>query len=180
LGKKENIEISFLVEECKNGNRRAQQKVYELFGGAMYGTALRITGNKMDAEDVLQEGFVDAFSKIDQLENNLKFPGWIKRIISNKALNLVKRKVDFTNDLPESKEEEYHERETNYTIDDVKSAMEKLSDGYRIVFSLYAFEGYSHKEISSELGISESTSKSQYLRAKTRIKEQLLKQVNYG
>ena len=180
MGEKDNIEISFLVEECKKGNRRAQQKVYELFGGAMYGTALRITGNKMDAEDVIQEGFVDAFSKISQLENNVKFPGWIKRIISNKALNLVKRNVDFTHNIPEKNEEEFDNNETNYTIDDVKRAMEKLSDGYRIVFSLFAFEGYSHKEISSELGISESTSKSQYLRAKNRIKEQLLKQVNYG
>lgn len=180
MGEKDNIEISFLVEECKKGNRRAQQKVYELFGGAMYGTALRITGNRMDAEDVLQEGFVDAFSKISQLENNVKFPGWIKRIVSNKALNLVKRKVDFTANIPEGTEVEIVEEEPNYTIEDIKSAMDNLSDGYRIVFSLFAFEGYSHKEISSELGISESTSKSQYLRAKNRIKEQLLKKVNYG
>ena len=166
------IALGFLVEECRKGSRAAQQRVFDMYAGAMYGTAIRITGNKMDAEDIVQETFVQAFDRIGSLGESNALGSWLKRITINKAINHVKkRKIAFDDVETDVPEEDSVAGNVEYTIDMVRMAMAELSDGYKVVFSLFAFEGFSHKEIAEELGITESTSKSQYNRAKKRIRE---------
>ena len=146
----------------------------------MYHVALRILQNNEEAEDVLQESFVKAFTSIAQLQNASAFGAWLKRIVVNKSINhLNKKSIQWSQkDVEQIEKEEDFEEElpwANLTVTDVKSAMSKLSDGYRVVFSLYMFEGLSHAEIATSLNITESTSKSQLNRAKKRIKENLEK-----
>ena len=177
------IALDFLVRECKQGNGAAQKKIFEMYAGNLYGSAYRITGNTMDAQDVIQESFVDAFEKIDSFRSDGTLGSWLKRIVINKSLNHIKKRKQVfepveTIEMVEQNLDDYEEPE--YTIEMVKKAMEELAEGYKVIFSLFAFEGYSHKQIADELGIAESTSKSQYNRAKTRIKELVIKQQQHG
>lgn len=151
----------------------------------MFNTALRITGEQTDAEDVLQDAFVSAFQNLSSYREDATFGAWLKRIVVNKALNHVqKSKKDLM--LAEEIKEEVSEvdwREQNepiYSVEAVKKTMDQLPSGFRTVLTLYLFEGYDHKEISEILGISESTSKSQYKRAKDKLKLILKQEVNYG
>lgn len=150
----------------------------------MFNTALRITGEHNDAEDVLQEAFISAFRNLESYREDASFGAWLKRIVINKALNQVqKTKKDLMlSDQVEAEEEAvwHEETEPTYTVDNVKQAMNALPSGFRTVLTLYLFEGYDHKEISEILGISESTSKSQYKRAKDKLKLILKQEVNYG
>lgn len=152
-----------------------------MYSSSVYSSALRITGNTMDAQDITQEAFIDAFNKIESFSGNGSFVGWLKRIAVNKSLNFVKRHRMYTSDLNENvNEEEESYEEPEYTIEMVNQAVQKLSDGYRMVFNLFAFEGYSHKEIADQLGITESTSKSQYNRAKARIRQLVTESLQHG
>lgn len=150
----------------------------------MYNTALRIVGDENEAEDVLQDAFVSAFQNLKSYREDASFGAWLKRIVINKALNQVQRiKKDLmlAQDIKEEANEfEPEKTEPNYTVDQVKSAMNELPSGFRTVLSLYLFEGYDHKEISEILGITESTSKSQYKRAKDKLKMIVTQEVNYG
>lgn len=150
----------------------------------MFNTALRITGEHNDAEDVLQEAFISAFRNLESYREDASFGAWLKRIVINKALNQVqKTKKDLMlSDQVEAEEEAvwHEETEPTYTVNNVKQAMNALPSGFRTVLTLYLFEGYDHKEISEILGISESTSKSQYKRAKDKLKLILKQEVNYG
>ena len=132
--------------------------------------------NEMDAEDILQNSFVDVYSNLD-IFNYQATPGaWIKRIVINNCINhLKKRRISFEemSNVAEVAEEPHSSKDYRIDINMIKSAMNLLSDGYRTVFSLYAIEGYDHAEIAEVLDISESTSKSQYHRAKIKIKEML-------
>lgn len=130
--------------------------------------------NREDAEDVLQDAFVLAFSKLHTFRYDSTFGAWLKRIVINTCINaLNKRKTDLflTDDVLKYGEEcdETEEHELPLTVDDVRMAMQQLPDGGRIVFSLYLLEGYDHSEISEILGITESTSKSQFMRAKRKV-----------
>jgi RNA polymerase sigma-70 factor (ECF subfamily) len=133
-----------------------------------------------EAEDMLQEAFAEAFYRLDSFRYESSFGAWLKRITINKCINaLKKRKADLVpvenyTDLPtfEDKDEDI----PGISIEKVQRAMEKLPEGYRVVFSLYLLEGYDHAEISQIMEISEATSKSQYSRAKQRIKEIILNQ----
>jgi RNA polymerase sigma-70 factor (ECF subfamily) len=163
-----------LLVALKNSDRKAQKHLYESYAKAMYNVALRITGDEDDAKHLLQESFVRVFTGIDKFSQPEKMPGWIKKITVNTALNLLakqKRKLKFQDEL----KEEYYGTEENFEeehllkIEAVKKAVNKLPDGFRIIFSLYVFEGYDHAEIAEILGISESTSKSQLLRARQKI-----------
>ncbi len=150
----------------------------------MYNTALRITGEVADAEDVLQEAFVSAFQNLSSYRGDASFGAWLKRIVINKALNHVqKSKRDLMIASENEAEEEVvwtEETEPEYSVETIKRAMDSLPTGFRSVLSLYLFEGYDHKEISEILGISESTSKTQYKRAKDKLKTILKQEVNYG
>jgi RNA polymerase sigma factor (sigma-70 family) len=158
------------------GDVRAQYQLYSLYSRAMYNICLRMTAQREEAEDMLQESFSYAFSKLGSFRFESSFGAWLKRIVVNTCINhLKKRKVDlvytesYNDPLPEDDYVDY--AEIKFRVDSVMKAMEMLPQGYRVVFSLYLLEGYDHAEISEILGITESTSKSQFLRAKQKIKE---------
>jgi len=148
----------------------------------MFNTALRITGEQEDAEDVLQEAFVSAFQNLRSYRAESSFGAWLKKIVINKALNHVQKNKKDLLVVKEIDREEIdwkEESEPLYAVEGIKRAMNNLPLGFRTVMSLYLFEGYDHKEISEILGITESTSKSQYKRAKDKLKTILKQEVNY-
>ncbi len=142
----------------------------------MYNAAYRIVNDEEEAEDVLQEAFISAFGNLGYYRGDATFGAWLKRIVVNKAINyLKKRQLDR---LPEHDKWDVKEEETidpvehfPYTVEQVREAIQSLPDGYRSVLSLYLLEGYDHGEIGEILGISESTSKSQFNRSKKKLKE---------
>lgn len=150
----------------------------------MFNTALRIIGDENEAEDVLQDAFVSAFQNLKSYREDASFGAWLKRIVINKALSQVQRiKKDLmlAQDMREEASEfEPEKNEPTYSVEQVRRAMNELPSGFRTVLSLYLFEGYDHKEISEILGITESTSKSQYKRAKDKLKMIVTQEVNYG
>jgi len=145
----------------------------------MYNVCRRILNQQEEAEDMLQESFSYAFSKLGSFRFESSFGAWLKRIVVNTCINhLKKRKVDLVymeqqND-PVPNDEFVDYEEIKFKVEGVMKALEKLPEGYRVVFSLYLLEGYDHKEIAEIMGISESTSKSQFFRAKLKIKEILM------
>lgn len=150
----------------------------------MYNIAYRITNNELDAEDVLQESFVNAFKNINSYRGTASIGAWLKRIVINNSLTAVKKRKaalvpieDYGEyaDLPDSDDDEV----LYLNVDRIRNAVQRLPDGYRVVFSLYLMEGYDHKEIASILKISESTSKSQYNRSKKKLKQILREEVFY-
>jgi RNA polymerase sigma-70 factor (ECF subfamily) len=169
-----------IIELSKEGNPRAQYQLYKLYSKAMFNICVRMLNNKEEAEDLLQESFTDAFMKLNSFRYESSFGAWLKRIVINKCINAIqKKKVDLVfPDFPvepDAGDEALDYSGIEMGVRRIHQAVEKLPDGYRVIFSLYALEGYDHGEISQILNISESTSKSQYLRAKQRIKE-LIKQ----
>ncbi|MFA9390019.1 MAG: RNA polymerase sigma factor [Prolixibacteraceae bacterium] len=171
-----------LIEASKKGDNRARHQLYELYAKAMFNICLRMMNNREDAEDILQEAFVQAFTKLDSFRYDSTFGAWLKRIVINSCINaLNKRKVDLllTDDMYYfGNKSEEEEPELPLTVTDVQKAMTQLPEGGRIVFSLYLLEGYDHLEIAQILGITESTSKSQYMRAKRKVYE-ILKEKYY-
>lgn len=172
-----------IVEKCKRGNRRAQFELYRLYSRAMYNVCLRMSRNEQDAEDLLQNSFVDVFTKLHTFRYQSSVGAWIKRITVNNCINHLKRNRLFFEELEErhaetpSKEEgEAESFSSALQVEAVKEAIQLLPDGYRVVFSLYLLEGYDHKEIAEILEITEATSKSQYSRAKKKLKELLQSQ----
>lgn len=165
-----------LVEACKRQDRRAQQQLYSQYARAMYNICLRMMGNEADAEDMLQNAFVDVFLKINSYRSEATIGAWIKRIVINTCINhLKKRRLDTTewDDRigDQSLETDYNAQDASLSVDMVKKAMAELPDGYRAVFSLYLIEGYDHKEIADIMGVTEATSKSQFSRAKKKMRE---------
>ena len=149
----------------------------------MYNIAYRISNNQEDAEDILQEAFISAFRKLDSFRGDSSFGAWLKRIVVNKAINFIKRKKLEIDPLDEGTVESqvdnpYDDEDLVMNVDRIRNAIQMLPDGYRVVFSLYLLEGYDHREIAQILEINESTSKSQYNRAKKKIRE-LLKDTMY-
>ena len=144
----------------------------------MFNICLRMMNNREEAEDLLQEAFSEAFHQLENFRYESAFGAWLKRIIVNRCINALKRKKtelvlfdDFHSFDHSAAEKDGFEEDIQLTVKKIRAAVEKLPDGYRIVFSLYLFEGYDHAEISQIMGITESTSKSQYLRAKQKLKE---------
>jgi RNA polymerase sigma-70 factor (ECF subfamily) len=164
-----------LVENSKSGDRTAQYQLYELYVDAMYNVSMRFLGVKEDAEDIVQESFVDAFRNLDTFKYESSFGSWLKRIVINKSINHLKVK---RLPLAAMDNHEYHlteevecEQVDAMDILKVKSGIEKLPDGYKQIINLYLLEGFDHNEISDVLGITTSTSKSQYHRAKKKLIE---------
>ncbi|GAB3336248.1 RNA polymerase sigma factor [Marivirga atlantica] len=168
-----------LIERCKAGDQSAFNQLYTLYAKAMYNVALRIIKQQQEAEDILQEAFVKAYRKLHQFEYQATFGAWLKRIVINQALDFIrKQKLQYADDVNDMNyqdvadtNEEVDWDEVDFTVDKIKQAMQELPTGFRVVTSLFLFEGYEHKEIAEIMGISESTSKSQYHRAKIKIKE---------
>ncbi len=167
-----------LIKQCKKGNSLAQYQLYDTYVDAMYNIAYRITGNKPDAEDALQEAFAKAFRKIGSFKGDSTPGAWLKRIVINQCLSdLRKRKTHFE---PLDTEKENHQpAETDLSIDEkvpikkVKNAIESLPEGARIVFTLKAIEEYKFKEIAEMLNQSETNCKVQYHRSKKLLNAKL-------
>lgn len=162
-----------LIRECREGNRRAQKQLYDLYCRAMFNLAYRIMNNREDAEDILQDTFIDCFRNLESFRFESTFGAWLKRILVNKCINQIKKKkidLELYDSLPSDGFYENDNDEENYDVSGIIKAIELLPDGYRIILTLYLLEGYDHEEIAQILGISESTSKSQYSRAKEKIR----------
>ena len=163
-----------LIEECRKGSSKAQFNLYDQYSKAMYNLAFRILNNREDAEDILQEAFVECFRNIKSFRFESTFGAWLKRIVVNKCINHIKKRkidLDYCETLPVTIYDE--EQDVKYETEKIFRGIERLPDGYRIIFTLYLREGYDHTEISQILGISESTSKSQYSRAKEKLRNLL-------
>jgi RNA polymerase sigma factor (sigma-70 family) len=171
-----NITDSDLIKGCLENDRRMQQELYNRFAPKMYGVCLRYTGNGDDAQDVLQDGFVKVFRKLDSFRSEGSFEGWIRRVFVNTAIEHFRRK-HYMQPVTE-REENTLESKTLTALDglsekDILKLVQQLAPGYRAVFNLYVVEGYSHKEIGEMLDITEGTSKSQLSRAKVILQEMI-------
>lgn len=168
-----------IIEACKQGNESARYQLYQLYAKAMFNISYRMMNHREEAEDMLQEAFTQAFMKMESFRYESSFGTWLKRIVVNTCINAInRRKVDLTycdEIYSEDVAEEGVVDEPEYTVQNVSKAMEQLPDGSRMIFSLYLLEGYDHVEIAEILNITESTSKSQYMRAKRRVAEILKK-----
>lgn len=173
-----------LVNKCLGGDRRAQFEVYQSYSRAMFNICLRMMGKREEAEDVLQNAFVDVFTKMGSFRGESTLGAWIKRIVINSCLNeLKKKKIRIVSGDDQISDVEYDEYEEDFDIEDiqrVKKAIGQLPEGYRVVFTLYLMEGYDHGEISEILGITEGASKSQYSRAKQKLHQILTQRSKTG
>lgn len=163
-----------LIAQSLKGNNKARYQLYQLYSKAMFNVCYRLMNNREDAEDMLQEAFVHAFTKLESFRNESGFGTWLKTITVHTCINaLNKRKLDLklTDDMHRYETAEEEPEEALYTKENILEAMNQLPEGGRIVFSLYLLEGYDHGEIAQILSITESTSKSQYMRAKRRVYE---------
>ena len=175
-----------LIDDCREGSREAQYQLYKLYSKAMLNVAWRIVNSQADAEDILQESFLSAFRNIHSYKGEASFGAWLKRIVVNKAINHIrKRKLEMSDveigavDIAEEESAHENDPEVLLSVERIKKAIPRLPDGFRAVLSLYLLEGYDHGEIADILGITESTSKSQFNRAKSRLRELLKSEVNY-
>lgn len=170
-----NIIRDELVEGCKRGDAQCYQLLYRKYSKAMYNTSLRIVNNTADAEDVLQESFLDAFRSLHDFHYRSTFGAWLKKIVINKSINILRKRrhglIDMeSTELQDMAEEEpVDEAAIQYRIEEVKKTITRLPDGYRTVLSLYLLEGYDHEEISQILNISHNTVRTQYVRAKQKL-----------
>ncbi len=144
----------------------------------MYNVCVRIVNNNRDAEDILQDSFLEAFKRINEFRGESSFGAWLKRIVVNRSINFLKKRRPVLFDhIPGAENLVYEEmaagEETQYEVKRVQAALSELPEGYRLVLSLYLLEGYDHTEIAQILSITESTSRSQYNRAKATLKERL-------
>lgn len=164
-----------LIERCLRGDNLGFRELYDRYAKAMYNTCLRILNDRAEAEDILQESFVEAFKNLVSFEHRTSFGGWLKQICINRSINqLRKRRIDWVDiervPVYDSADESPVDEETiNYQVEKVKRAIMQLPDGYRTVLNLYLLEGYDHEEISEILHVAESTTRTQYMRAKQKL-----------
>jgi RNA polymerase sigma-70 factor (ECF subfamily) len=181
-----NVEAAFrnihqdLIDGCKTGDQKAQFQIYKLYYKAMFNTSLRIVNDTMEAEDIMQESFLSAFEKIETYSGTVSFGAWLKKIVINRSLDALSRKKAIFEDIEthigikdSSSDEIAQKEELDIKVEEVKEAIERLPDGYRIILSLYLLEGYDHDEIAEILGINSSTSRSQLSRAKQKLINEL-------
>lgn len=167
-----------VVRGCQDNEPKAQRELYDMFKTKMFGICLRYAGNSEDAEDILQEGFLKVFEKINQFAYKGAFEGWIRRIMVNTALERYRlhyRQIQINDNITEIEQEQETDMISDIDVNELVKMIQDLSPRYRVVFNLYAVEGYSHKEISEMLQISEGTSKSNLSRARTILQEKVNK-----
>ncbi|AOM80704.1 RNA polymerase sigma factor [Pedobacter steynii] len=169
--------IDELMEGCKAGKRKMQEALYQQTASKMLVVCMRYAKDRMEAEDVLQLGYIKIFQKIIEYRGDGSFEGWMRRIMVNTAIESYRKNLRTLNVVPI--EDAYEQPATGFDfslgMQDLLKVIQKLSDGYRMVFNMYVIEGYSHKEIAGILGISEGASKSQLSRARAILKEEILK-----
>jgi len=171
-----------LIARCRKGDIKSYELLYNRYSRAMYHTCLRIVMNAADAEDILQEGFMEAFASLDKLKNTAAFGGWVKQIMINKSVNFVRRHrkswlvmedVELVVDMPE--EVPFDESEFRGKVNAIIEAMDALPEKYRMVINLHIFEQMNFEEIASVMDIPSSTVRVQYLRGKQKILDRLSK-----
>jgi RNA polymerase sigma-70 factor (ECF subfamily) len=168
---------SDIIEGCILGNPRMQRMLYEKFSPKMYALCIRYAGNTDDAQDILQDGFVKVFTKLKDFKNAGSLEGWIRRVMVNTALDQIRKNGKTLGGV--SVDDVQYKIENNDHIaeqlmaEDLLKLINSMPDGYKVVFNMFAIEGYTHNEIADTLGISESTSKSQYSRARAYLRERI-------
>lgn len=174
-----------LIEKCKQNNRAAQLQLYKQYCDGMFVVAMRFVKNSMEAEDIVQESFIKAFAKLHQYKAEVTFGAWLKRIVINKSIDLLKAKKQYLLQLEEvhlkvvdAPEDDNWLVEDSLGVEEVKEAIQKLPDRYKYVVMLYLMEGYDHQEISEILNITEVASRTQLSRGKNKLKELLIQRNN--
>ncbi|MEZ5082372.1 MAG: RNA polymerase sigma factor [Bacteroidales bacterium] len=166
-----------LVNRCLKKDAKAQTDFYQLFAPKMYGVCLRFAKNQMEADDMLQEGFIKVFLNLKSFRNEGSLEGWIRRTIVNTAINIYKKNVKFQKDIEIDKAEIVQNENPGVldklNVEELLKLITDLPTGYRMVFNLNIIEGYTHKEISELLNISENTSKSQLSRARQTLQKKI-------
>jgi len=166
-----------LIEGCRRQDRQAQKRLYDQYASKFYALCCRYIKDKMEAEDVLITAFTKILNRIDQYTGEGNFEGWMRKVVVNDALSYLRKNKNMyleTDITAADYEPDYEKLEDQLEAEDLQKMIDSLPTGYRIVFNLYAIEGYSHKEIGDQLGISESTSKSQLSRARVALQKCLL------
>jgi RNA polymerase sigma-70 factor (ECF subfamily) len=167
-----------LIQGCIRGERKSQEAIFRLYAGKMLVVCLRYARHHMEAEDILQDAFIKVFRYINNFQHKGSFEGWIRRIVVNTALKNIDKK-SFTNEQIGIETEKDAGAAPNVYSDlgeeELLKMIASLPDGYRVVFNLYAIEGYSHKEIAELLDIGESTSRSQLVKARKLLQDMILK-----
>jgi RNA polymerase sigma factor (sigma-70 family) len=171
-----------LLDGCRRQDRHAQRFLFEHFSARMLSLCCRYIKDRMEAEDIMVIGFAKVFDRIRQFKGDGSFEGWIRRIMVNESLTYLRRNKSMyleTDIGMAEREPDYDKLDTTLETEDLVRLISELPAGYRIVFNLYAVDGYSHQEIAAQLGISENTSKSQLSRARAHLQKRLLK-LEYG
>ncbi len=176
-------ELQVIVSGCIKGKRKYQKRLFEMFYGKMMGVCMRYAKDQDEAQDMVQNGFIKIFKKLDVYNFEGSLEGWIRRIMVNTAIDQIRknkrdpfsieddaRVQNIEEDVPFSEEDEY---ETKIQAEEAIKAISNLSPAYKTVFNMYVMEGFTHKEIAEYLGISEGTSKSNLAKAKQKLKAQL-------
>jgi RNA polymerase sigma factor (sigma-70 family) len=161
----------------KRKDAKAQKGLYERYAGKLYALCCRYIKEKMEAEDVLIIAFTKILDRIDQYKGEGSFEGWMKRVVVNESLTYLRRNKNMYLEMDieaADREPDFEKLESHLQAEDLLKMIETLPSGYRIVFNLYAIDGYSHKEIADQLGISENTSKSQLSRARVALQKSLI------
>jgi len=168
-----------LIRKCIKGENKAITELYRMVSAGLYGVCLRYTKNSEDAQDLLHDGFLKIMENLSRFRGEGSFEGWIRRILVNEAINFYRKKnaIQFKEygDVEYKVEGFETSAIENFTQQELLNLLNQLPTGYRIVFNLFAIEGYSHLEISDMLSITENTSKSQYRKARLRLQELILK-----
>lgn len=169
------MEITTLIAKCKEDDRSAQGLLYETYKVKLFALCLKYCRNYDEAEDILQESFIAIFTKIHQYHGKGSFEGWMTRITINNAINKYKKHI-YTKPVEDAyiSEPIIEIEQPKHTLNEILELVQELPDQYRLVFSLYELDNFSHKEIAKLLGIAETTSKSNLHRAKQRLKKRLL------
>ena len=179
LNKQMEKEIKNWIEGCRKGVRSAQLKLYEHYARMLFASCYRILANTEEAEEAMQDSFLKIFTHLEQYHEEMNFEAWVRRIAIHTAIDYVRQRSEelelLTDNLPDLAEEE-EEEEPRYTVDQVRHAMEQLPNGYRVVLSLYLFEGYDMEEIAQILHVKPASVRSQYLRGKRKLIEGIKRQ----
>lgn len=170
-----------IIRLAVENNRHAQQKIYAKYASKMLSVCRQYIKDLHHAEDLMITAFMKVFANLRNFEHKGSFEGWIRRIMVNECISYIRaqKKVSFLED-EYYQEDSFNNIESNLSVDDLQALIDALPDGYKMVFNLYAVEGYKHQEIGTMLGISESTSKSQLHHARKMLQEQVLRLKNYS
>lgn len=175
--------IDDLMEGCKAGNRQMQELLYRQSASKMLAVCMRYAKDRMEAEDVLQMGYVKIFQKVKDYRGEGSFEGWMRRIMVNTAIESYRKNLRMMNVVPIEDAYEQPSQGFDFSslgMQDLLKVIQKLADGYRMVFNMYVIEGYSHREIAETLGITEGASKSQLSRARAILQQEIIKMEGFG